>query len=115
MLLRCGEEANFINKYNSQLSKFKINLISIYLTPVCFTMVNYFHQNITYEYFYKLVPIDVDIDNLMSYTQMLLSLITSNLSSNIVNKNNSISNDYYLKVNFILLILIEYNLVFKNE
>lgn len=87
LLLKCGEENIFMNKYSSQISSNKINIISIYDSPLCLPLINYYKSNLlitansSFSNLKKLVAVDYNLNNYANYTDTLLKIILTNMTS----------------------------------
>ena len=62
LLVKCGDELAFFNAHNATLSILKIDIIAVYLSPVCVSLLDYDQENQNHSSagysFYKLLPVD---------------------------------------------------------
>lgn len=84
LLLKCGEERDFIKRYSSQINSNSVNVIAIHDSPSCIQIDNYFNAvNVAdpaNKFLYKLVSEDT---NRLYYANYLEPIKQGNLTSDI--------------------------------
>ncbi len=83
LLLKCGQEIEFVNAYSSAIITNSINVISVQDSVSCLSTANYFNlaiNNSTLNVF-KMIPVDVSLIDYQSNINSLLSLITKNVTT----------------------------------
>jgi len=86
--LQCGEEVSFLNntKVISILLQYQVSLISVYISPVCLSLVNrliYKADSVYLEkFYYKLVAVDFDLNNTQEHQDKLNKILNISVSNN---------------------------------
>jgi hypothetical protein len=109
LLLKCGQEIDFVNAYSSAIITKSINIISVQDSVSCLSTANYFSlaiNNSTLNVF-KMIPVDVSLIDYQSNINSLLSLITKNVTTitNEVRKSKEEKSVFLLRICFIILFI----------
>lgn len=114
LIVRCGEDAKFMDIYWKLIGKFKINTLVIYNSANCLPLLDLNSpiqdpkKKNAYSYFYKIIPIDSsnNINNYANYSELLLSMLKSNQSDQTENLS---SFSHYLDENEAINFIKNYN------